>query len=174
MKLKGQKRKINDYNIDKTLQVENKRKLNNDDYEFKELIKNIHYDFIDFDEILNKITIKMEYINDLITGAIIMYSVEDNLIGENRRKCMDLFTDSALISQKLIKDEISDLVVNPNYNTHELILDCLIVIVTTFNYLIEIYSKENNITKVLKYGNTVVVIENEISRLKKKLNIEIV
>lgn len=174
MKRKGQKRKINDYNIDKTLQVENKRKLNNDDYEFKELIKNIHYDFIDFDEILNKITIKMEYINDLITGAIIMYSVEDNLIGENRRKCMDLFTNSALISQKLINDEISDLVVNPNYNTHELILDCLIVIVTTFNYLIEIYSKENNITKVLKYGNTVVVIENEISRLKKKLNIEIV
>ena len=140
----------------------------------KELIKNIHYDFIDFDEILNKITIKMEYINDLITGAIIMYSVEDNLIGENRRKCMDLFTDSALISQRLINDEISDLVVNPNYNTHELILDCLIVIVTTFNYLIEIYSKENNITKVSKYGNTVVVIEDEISRLKKKLNIEIV
>ena len=102
MKRKGQKRKINDYNIDKTLQVENKRKLNNDDYEFKELIKNIHYDFIDFDEILNKITIKMEYINDLITGAIIMYSVEDNLIGENRRKCMDLFTDSALFSQNLI------------------------------------------------------------------------
>ena len=174
MKRKGQKRKIKDCNIDKTLQVENKRKLNNDDYEFKELIKNIHYDFIDFDEILNKITIKMEYINDLITGAIIMYSVEDNLIGENRRKCMDLFTNSALISQKLINDEISDLVVNPNYNTHELILDCLIVIVTTFNYLIEIYSKENNITKVSKYGNTVVVIENEISRLKKKLNIEIV
>ena len=49
MKRKGQKRKIKDCNIDKTLQVENKRKLNNDDYEFKELIKNIHYDFIDFE-----------------------------------------------------------------------------------------------------------------------------
>ena len=102
-----------------------------------------------------------------------MYSVEDNLIGENRRKCMDLFTDSALISQKLINNEISDLIVNPNFSTYELRLDCLIVIVTTFNYLIEIYSKENNITKVLKYGNTVITLEKEIRRIKEKLSIKI-
>ena len=86
---------------------------------------------------------------------------------------MDLFTDSALISQKLINNEISDLVVNPNFSTYELRLDCLTVILTTFNYLIEIYSKENNITKVLKYGNTVIILEKEIRRIKEKLNIKI-
>lgn len=173
MRRRGHKRKSEDCNIDKTLQVENKRNLNNLDYEFKELIKDIHFDFIDVEEILNRISIKMEYIHDLMSGAIIMYSVEDNLIGENRRKCMDLFTDSALISQKLINNEISDLVVNPNFSTYELRLDCLTVILTTFNYLIEIYSKENNITKVLKYGNTVIILEKEIRRIKEKLNIKI-
>ena len=79
MRRRGHKRKSEDCNIDKTLQVENKRNLNNLDYEFKELIKDIHFDFIDVEEILNRISIKMEYIHDLMSGAIIMYSIEENV-----------------------------------------------------------------------------------------------
>ena len=57
MRRRGHKRKSEDCNIDKTLQVENKRNLNNLDYEFKEYIEKSQ-GYINYIENISHILIK--------------------------------------------------------------------------------------------------------------------